>query len=108
MNPLLLQSVDAYVTFSPDFNSKNILVASESTRHLSLFKVKRCGQERTLLEEPLADAANRESLGRHLAVNMHQGEVLFVVTDEHRLFKVRKNVVLLQLELGSGEDGVSD
>ena len=88
-----LQTTLARVSFSPDAAgaappSKSVLVSAPS-EGLALWKVKRCGQRRRLMREPVASvAAEGRMQRRHEAAAWHHGGgAVFVLDLERELFR---------------------
>ncbi len=86
------QTVDASVCFSPDSApnpASKVVLLSSPVEGLSLWKVKRCGQQRRLLRDPVANVAAQSRMSRrHAAATWQGASVVFVLDAQRELFRV--------------------
>ncbi len=86
-----------HLSFSPDAlpnaASKMLLVASPA-QGLALWRVRRCGRQRTLLRETVADARVRDKMGQgFLAASWHGNAAVVFIDRKKELFKVCSNAL---------------
>ena len=83
--------MDATLTFGLDSGqtgaSKLLLLASPS-EGLSVWKVKRCGQERTVAQEPVTTQAWQAVMKDHAAATWQVGNALLILGNDGRLRRV--------------------
>ncbi len=93
------QTVDASVSFSPDAAPNppsKVLMLSSPSEGLTLWKVKRCGQQRRLMQDPVANVAAQGRMARrYQAATWHGAAAVFVLDAQRELFKVGTYLYLI-------------